>query len=228
MGNCVRVVLLAVVVNLVLVSGLWARTMYVSDTFEIVVRSTPEVGRNILKTLPTGTTVKVLELGESWATIQLPSNRKGYVLKRYLLSRLPHQVVAEKLQAEVDQLRAQLGTSEQTLSALRSEHQQLQQTSTDQGAQLQDVTANFVQLQQDAEQYLKLKADFRTLQESHQNVQNQLTILNDDYQLLKKSRNVMWFLSGGGVLLAGWVIGMITERFRGRRRQGSYGYQLPS
>jgi hypothetical protein len=39
----------------------------------------------------------------------------------------------------------------------------------------------------------------------------------------------MWFLSGGGVILAGWIIGIITERLRGRRRRHSgHAYQLPN
>ena len=135
MGYCARLAELAVVVQIVLASALCARTMYVSDTFEIVVRSEKEVGRNILKILPTGTQVEVIETDESWATIQLPDDREGYVLKRYLIARLPHKVVAERIRVEAEELRAQLQTAEQQLRALRGEHKKLQEASTDQQGQ---------------------------------------------------------------------------------------------
>ena len=229
MASCARLAVLAVVVQIGLTSALSARTMYVSDTFEIVVRSEKEVGRNILKILPTGTPVEVVETDESWATIQLPDDRTGYVLKRYLIARLPHKVVAERIRAEAEELRAQLQTAEQQLSALREEHQNLQRMSADQKGQLSQVSQQYVALQKDAAQYLQLKADYNALQETYSAARQQLTTLNSDHEALKKSRNVMWFLSGGGVILAGWIIGMITERLRGRRRrQGGHAYQLPN
>ena len=230
MGNCTRAVLLAVVVQGLLVPTLWGRTMYVTDTREIMMRSEKEiVGRNILKVLSSGTPVEVLDLGESWATIQLGDDRTGYVLKRFLISRLPHKVVAERLQTEVEQLRERLDTSEQKLATLEENHQRIQRQSIGQETQLTDVTQKYAQLQQDAAQYLQLKADYGALQATHDTAVQRLTTLNDDYLLLKNSHNIGWFLSGGGVLLAGWIIGMITERFRGRRRrQSSHTYQLPS
>lgn len=229
MRDCARLAVLAVVVQIVLASALCARTMYVSDTFEIVVRSEKEVGRNILKILPTGTQVEVIETDESWATIQLPDDRAGYVLKRYLIARLPHKVVAERIRVEAEELRVQLQTAEQQLRALRGEHKKLQEASTDQQGQLSKVSQQYVALQEDAAQYLQLKEDYNALQENYGATRQQLTTLHSDHEALKKSRNVMWFLSGGGVILAGWIIGMITERLRGRRRrQGGHAYQLPS
>jgi SH3 domain protein len=228
MGYCARLAVLAVVVQLGLISVLYARTMYVSDTFEIVVRSQKEVGRNIVKILPTGTSVEVLETDESWATIQLPDDRTGYVLKRYLIARLPHKVVAERIRAEAEELRAQLQTAEQQLNALRDEHQTVQQASADQQGELSKISQQYEALRKDAAQYLQLKADYNVLQDKYSAERQQFTTLRSDYEALKKSRNVMWFLSGGGVILAGWIIGMITERLRGRRRQSGHAYQLPN
>lgn len=231
MGNCVRLALLAVVVQVLLATTLWARTMYVSDTFEIVVRSEKDTnsGRNIIRLLPTGTPLEILEMGDSWATVQLSDGRTGYVLKRYLISRLPYKETAARLEEEVEQQRERLTILEQELVELHEEHQHLQGKSAGQETQLTDTTQKYEQLQQDAAQYLRLKADYTTLQSAHQESQQHLAELNDLYLMLKKSRHVMWFLSGGGVILAGWVIGMITERFRGRRRRhGGQAYQLPT
>jgi SH3 domain protein len=226
----VRLAIVAIVVQLLLTTTLWARTMYVSDTFEIVVRSekNSESGRNIIKLLPTGTAVEVVDMDDSWATVQLPDGRTGYTLKRYLLTRLPYKLMAEQLQAEVEAQRQRLVTLTEQLTELQAEHRRLQDTSREQELQLTDVTTKYEQLRQDATEFLQLRADYTHLQQVHQQNQRQLNELQNSHVLLKKSRNLSWFLSGAGVMLAGWIIGMITERFRGRRkRQGGYSYQLP-
>lgn len=229
-GAIVRLAVVAIVMQLLLATTLWARTMYVSDIFEIVVRSekNSETGRNIIKLLPTGTAVEVIDMDDSWATIRLPDGRTGYTLKRYLLTRLPYKLTAEKLQEEVEEQRQRLVTLTEQLTELQEEHRRLQDTSREQELQLTDVTTKYEQLRQDATEFLQLRADYTHLQQAHQQSQQQLNELQDSHLLLKKSRNLSWFLSGAGVMLAGWIIGMITERFRGRRkRQGGYSYQLP-
>jgi SH3 domain protein len=229
MGTFVRPAVLAVLGQLLLAMALHARTMYVSDTFEIVVRSEKaEVGRNIIKLLPTGTPVEVTDMDDSWATIKLSDGRTGYTLKRYLISRLPYQLTAERLQNEVDTQREQLVTLTEQFTALQEEHRHVLQESTGREAQLAEITQQYEQLRQGAAQYLQLKDDYTRLQRVHQDSQQQLAELSDAYLLLKQSRNLLWFLSGAGVILTGWVMGMMTERFRGRRRrQSGYSYQLP-
>ena len=230
-GAIVRLVVLVLVGQLLLATTLSARTMYVSDTFEIVVRSekNSESGRNIIKLLPTGTAVEVMSMDDSWATIQLSDGRTGYTLKRYLLSRLPYKMMADQLQEQVEEQQQRLVTLTEQLTTLQEEHQRLQGSSRGQEAQLTDITQKYEQLRQGASQFLQLKAEHTHLTQAYQQSQQQLTELQDSHLLLKKSRNLSWFLSGAGVMLAGWIIGMITERFRGRRRrQGGYSYQLPS
>jgi SH3 domain protein len=230
-GAIVRLVVLVLVGQLLLATTLSARTMYVSDTFEIVVRSekNSESGRNIIKLLPTGTAVEVISMDDSWATIQLSDGRTGYTLKRYLLSRLPYKMMADQLQEQVEEQQQRLVTLTEQLTTLQEEHQRLQGSSRGQEAQLTDITQKYEQLRQGASQFLQLKAEHTHLTQAYQQSQQQLTELQDSHLVLKKSRNLSWFLSGAGVMLAGWIIGMITERFRGRRRrQGGYSYQLPS
>jgi SH3 domain protein len=223
-----RFVWLGLLGPLLLVTTLYARTMYVSDIFEIVMRAEKTQTGKIIKLLPTGTPVEVIDIDDSWATIQLPDGRTGYVLKRYLISRLPYKLTAERLREEVEQQKTRLAALTEQLTSLQEEHQRLQRVSSKREAQLAEITKKYEQLRRDASQYLQLKADYTNLQRAHRQSQQQLTELNDAYLLLKKSRNLLWFLSGAGVMLAGWIIGMITERFRRRqRRQSSYSYQLP-
>src|SRR5262245_27031339 len=217
---------------LLLATTLAARTMYATDTFEIVVRSESKItGRNIIKVLSSGAPIVVRDMDDTWATVRLEDGRPGYVEKRHLIDREPYKVTAEHLQLESGQQRERLATLTQQLATLRDEHQRLQKASGLSEAQLQTISQKYEQLRQEATtvQLLETQEKYTDLQRAHAEAEQQLTALNKAYTALKSSTRLTWFLSGAGVILLGWLLGMTSERWRSRRRrQVGYSYQLPS
>lgn len=232
MGYRTPQVLAGLLGPLLLAATLSARTMYATDTFEIVVRSEKQiVGRNIIKVLPSGTAIEVRDMDDAWAAVRLDDGRTGYVEKRQLIDREPYKVTAERLQLEVGQQRERLATLTQQLAILRDEHQRLQKASGASETQLQTISQKYEQLRQEATtiQLLETQEKYADLQRAHAEAQQQLGALNDAYTSLKNSTRLTWFLSGAGVILLGWFLGMTSARWRGRRRrQVGYSYQLPS
>jgi len=232
MGYRMLQVLAGLLGPLLLATVLSARTMYATDTFEIVVRSERKiVGRNIVKVLPSGAPIEVRDMDDTWATVRLEDGQTGYVEKRHVIDREPYKVTAERLQLEVGQQRERLATLTQQLATLRDEHQRLQKVSSGSETQLQDISQKYEQLRQDATtaQLLETKEKYAELNHVHTEAQQRLAALNEAYTSLKSSTRLTWFLSGAGVILLGWLLGMTSERWRGRRRrQVGYSYQLPS
>jgi len=233
MGHRACQVLVGLLGPLLLATTVSARTMYATDTFEIVVRSEKQiVGRNIVKVLPTGAPVDVRDLDDNtWATVRLDDGRVGYVEKRHLIAREPYKTTAERLQNEVGQQRERLAALTQQLATLRDEHQRLQTLNGTTAAQLQDVSEKYEQLRQEATtaQYLDVNAKYTALLRAHAEARQQLEAVSQAYGSLRSSTRISWFLSGAGVILVGWLLGMSSERWRGRRRrQAGYSYQLPS
>jgi len=231
MGQYARQVLVGLFGLLLLATTVGARTMYATDTFEIVVRSEKQiVGRNIIKVLPSGAPLEVRDMDDTWAVVRLEDGRTGYVEKRHLIDREPYKTTAERLQNEVGQQRERLATLTQQLATVRDEHLRLQQAQGIAEAQLQDIGQKYEQLRQDATttQYLEIKTKYDDLQRVYAEVQQQLTALSEAYAGLKNSTRTGWFLSGAGVILIGWLLGMTSARWRGRRRQAGYSYHLPS
>src|SRR5436190_7342233 len=147
MGYRTPQVLAGLLGPLLLATTLSARTMYATDTFEIVVRSEKQiVGRNIIKVLPSGAPLEVRDMDDAWATVRLEDGRTGYVEKKQLIDREPYKTTAERLQGEVGQQRERLATLTQQLAALREEHQRLQKISGMSEAQLQDISQKYEQL----------------------------------------------------------------------------------
>jgi SH3 domain protein len=232
MGHRTRQALVSVLGQLLLVTTLSARTMYATDTFEIVVRSEKQiVGRNIVKVLPSGAPIEVRDMDDVWAAVRLEDGRAGYVEKKHLIDREPYKVTAERLQLEGGQHRERLATLTQQLATLREEQQRLQKASGLSEAQLHDISQKYEQLRQDATttQYLETKEKYADLQRAHAEAQQLLVALQEANASLKNSTRLTWFLSGAGVILAGWLLGMTSERWRGRRRrQAGHSYHLPS
>jgi SH3 domain protein len=229
MGYAVRLMWLVLVGQLLFATGLYARTMYVSDTFEVVLRSEKEIaGSNIIKILPTGTPLEVVGMDGSWAVVKLSDDRTGYVLKRYLISRLPYKLTAERLQEEAQQQKGRLDELTKELKTLRQDNAKLRKTNSQQESQLTETIRKYDRLHEDSSQFLKLKSDYADLQQVHYDTQKELAAVTKKNHDLEKGRAYFWFLIGAGVMLAGWIIGMMTERFRSRvRRQSGYSYELP-
>src|SRR5712691_536682 len=230
MGQRAHQVLVGLLGLLLLAATASARTMYATDTFEIVVRSEKQIaGRNIIKVLPSGVPLEVRDMDDTWAAVRLEDGRTGYVEKKQLIDREPYKVTAERLQGEVGQQRERLATLTQQLATLRDEHQRLQQAHGMAEAQLQDVSQKYEAFRQDATtaQYLEIRTKYADLQRAHAEVQQQLATVSEAHAVLKNSTRLAWFLSGAGVILTGWLLGMSSERWRGRRRSAGSSYQLP-
>ena len=230
MGYCTLQMLAGLLGPLLLATTLSARTMYATDTFEIVVRSERQiVGRNIIKVLSSGVPIEVRDMDDTWATVRLEDGRTGYVEKKQLIDREPYKVTAERLQLEVGQQRERLATLTQQLATLRDEHQRLQKASGLSEAQLQTISQKYEQLRQEATttQFLETREKYADLLRAHAEVEQRLAALNEAYATLKSSTRLTWFLSGAGVILLGWLLGRTSGRGR-QRRQAGHSYQLPS
>ena len=169
-------------------------------------------------------------MDDTWAAVRLEDGRTGYVEKKHLIDREPYKTTAEHLQNEVGQQRERLTTLTQQLTTLRDEHQRLQQAYGMAEAQLQDVSQKYDALRQDATtaQFLEIRTKYADLLRTHNEVQQQLATVSEAHAALKHSTRLGWFLSGAGVILMGWLLGMSSERWRSRRRRSAgSSYQLP-
>ena len=105
-----RTIILLIIISGVftLVSDGLAMDAYVTDSFRISLRRGPSIENKILKFLPSGQPVKILETQEGWSRVQLPEDNEGvltgWVLRRYLITRLPWEDQTEQLRKENTQL----------------------------------------------------------------------------------------------------------------------------
>ena len=94
----------------------WAGKAYVTDSFRISLRRGPTIENKILRFLSSGLPVDVLESKEGWSRVQtLESGQnsiKGWVLSRYLITRLPWETQVKSLKQENAQFKKKLARIE--------------------------------------------------------------------------------------------------------------------
>ena len=170
----------------------WAAKAYVTDSFRISLRRGPSIENKILKFLPSGMPVEVLESQEGWSRVEPSESRqrsiKGWVLSRYLITRLPWETQARSLEQENIQLKEKLARIEE----------EREET-----------------LKRKVADYLELKAAHETAQETVQ------TLTRENESLRSSQRN-KWFAMGALVLLCGLMIGLVIGGKEKKRRSTIY------
>jgi len=192
----------------------WAAKAYVTDSFRISLRGGPSIDYKILKFLSSGLPVEVLESEEGWTRVQLvepaQDNLTGWVLSRYLITRIPWENQAISLKQEKAQLEKRLSLVEKELDKAMIYKQELTLELEKYSKNLRNLQDRYEIIKQGAPNYLNLKATYETAQKTIQ------TLVNEN-QRLKSSQMNRWFAMGALVLLCGLMIGLLVGRQQKKR-----------
>ncbi len=189
---------------------------YVIDQISLQVHSGPGNQHPILKTLPSGSKITILNdaIGNGYAEIKLTNGSRGYALMRNLTNTplvktelISTKKPAQRLRRNNTQIQSGQLNSSQTDSLL-SERNQL----ADELEILRHTAANALDLERQRndlqERVVKLERNNRHLKLENQALEN------------KSSHD--WFLLGAGVLFAGIIIGLLFTRISGRKKPSAW------
>ncbi len=192
-------------------------TRFVQPSVEVPLRRGQGTEYKIIKLIKDGDRVELLETGESWARIRVESGAEGWIPKRFLSKQAPPVKQVQILKTENDRLK-------QENSRLQNQLQELSGVQSTTGNELsaciaerdtlktryQTLTAETADVMAIKKQAEQTRQEMERIQAAMQEVQQQ----NND---LRRKTALSWFLAGGGVLMVGWIIGLITCRSRKRR-----------
>ncbi len=218
----------AVLVLLLLLCGgaqAQAEARYVTDQFKIMMRSGEGVSHKILKALPSGTPLTLLESNREtgYSKVRTESGLEGYVLTRQLMkqpSARDRLAEAERrLKAaleEPERLNDELAVTRSKLEALTRDFSELQQTKNRIAAELESIRRTAADAIQMAEERI-------TLRKRVADLTHQIENLKQENRDLSNQSTRDWFLIGAAVIVAGILIGLILPRLHVQRRKDSWG-----
>jgi SH3 domain protein len=171
-----------------------AETMYVTDRLYLSLRQAPDPDLPALTLLPSDTEVDVLATQGQWAQVKLTDGRSGWVMKRFLVNKVPKSTIIEELEQKI-------ANKEAMLEKLESEIASLKERLSESGTLRASEAA--------------LKNKIASLRNELLQQKNQVEV-STKQQTVEKLRDV--YLTGIVALFAGLFVGYFVWRPRKKRQ----------
>jgi SH3 domain protein len=184
--------LLSLLIVLLAGTAIATEIKFVRPDLDIPVRRGRGSQYKIMKFVKDGNQVELFEENGNYAKVRLQNGTEGWMLKRYLSDEKPPVEQVRELRKENEQLK----TGNEKLTRNLKEIKELQQ----------DSSEELERLQTSAKEELALGL-------------SECNKIKDKYKASQEVNKIMWFLSGGGVLLAGWLIGHFARGSQRKRNR---------
>lgn len=120
-------------------SSLYADTMYVIDKLVLGMHETQSPDSDLVKALPTGTPLEVLERDDKYARVRAPDGSSGWVDAGYLMKDKPAQLVILELEDKFRRSNEALEKSEKKLKKMRRQVEKLEKQAGNDSSQVSDT-----------------------------------------------------------------------------------------
>jgi len=197
-----------------------AESVWVSDQFEVMLRTGPSTSNAIQLMVDSGTELEILgeDADAGYTQVRTGGGTEGWVLSRYLM---PEPSAREQLATLTQQLtsaNAEGSSMGSQLGAIRSEYN----NATSQIRRLEQEKAS---LQSEMDDITQKASNTLAIDRQNQNLRQQLTdaeikvsILEQENEKLSGQTTRNWFITGALVLFAGVLLGLVLPRMKFQRR----------
>jgi SH3 domain protein len=194
-------------------------TRYVTDQLEITLRSGQSTKHQIVRMLPSGSTVDVIETGEDGTYTRVRAEgAEGWVLSRYLDEQASGRERLEEANKRLTRLSDENKRLKTELATALNEKRDLNKdknTLSNQSDKLQQELNRITRISADAlsvdRENQALNAQLQQLQMNYDQSQQQIASLQD-------SSARSWFMAGGGIILLGMLIGLIIPKMHWKKK----------
>ncbi len=209
---------------LVTLGSAQAEVVYVTDSLNLSLRSEEDNNSKVVKLLPTGTPLTIIDENKStgFVHVRLNDGTEGYMPIRNTMKEPPS--------------RSQLGAASKNLTALQSENAALKaelstiKESITPGTSLEQSLAKerdqldreLNELKKTAASTVELKSQRDEFQERVVNAERELQQFKLENRALQDTANQDWFLYGGLLALVGVILGFILPKLSWRRSRSSW------
>lgn len=205
---------------LVLPSLLKAQSAWVSDEFEITLRTGPSTGNAIQLMLSSGTRLMVLERNaeNGYTRVRTGGGTEGWVLSRYLMSEPSAREQLEQLSSQLVSATEEGSSLNEQLDGIRAEYATAKQ-------RIETLSRDKARLESELAAIRRTAADVLAIDRQNTELREQLAAtgirmgsLEQENRELSGESTRFWFLTGAAVLVVGMLLGIWLPRVRWQRR----------
>jgi SH3 domain protein len=197
-----------------------AETVWVSDQFEVMLRTGPSTSNAIERMLPSGTALEVLERDDEsgYAKVRTAAGTEGWVLTRYLMNEPSAREQLTTLTKRLTNANAEGSSLTSQLGAIRGEYDSAKQ-------KIAALEKEKKQLEEDLAEIKRTAANVLSINDQNKDLRDQLSAAEIRADTLEQQNRELtaqttryWFISGAAVLLVGILLGIWLPRVRWQRR----------
>ena len=207
-------------IGLLLVSTASAETAWVTDQFEITLRSGPSTSNAIQLMVGSGTALEVLErdADTGYTHVRTQGGTEGWVLTRYLMNEASAREQLQRLTGQLTNATSRGSSLNSQLAAIKGEHDAAKQQIATLEREKAAVEKELADLKRTAANVLSINDQNESLMEQLAAAQIRADSLEQENRQLSSQTTRYWFMSGGLVLLVGIILGIWLPRIRWQRR----------
>ena len=212
-----RIVFLAA---LLLPVSAFAEPAWVTDQFEITLRSGPSTSNAIQLMVGSGTRLEVLERDaeSGYTRVRTQGGTEGWVLTRYLMNEASAREQLQTLTSQLTNANSRGSSLDTQLKAIRSEYdtanRKIQTLERDKAA----VEKELAEIKRTAANVLSINDQNKSLMDELTAAQIRADTLEQENRALASQTKRYWFMAGALVLLVGILLGIWLPRIRWQRR----------
>ncbi len=199
-------------------------TNYVIDTFKVPMRRGAGTHFKISRMMPAGAPVKILEVnGEGWARVEYKHKGKTHTgwMHTSTLQNIPvARVRLEKQIKKTNALEEKLNALQHELNTLKERHEETNQELSQVKQEKFELTQSLNHLKSISSNAVELDAQNQEMKQRLATLEDQNAIMREQIDQSEDAIKRQWFLTGGGVLLLGLLLGRFFRIPAKRKKWG--------
>jgi len=198
-----------------------AQTRYVTDDFNIMLRTGPSIQNKIVKALSSGTRLEMLreEAGNGHSQVRSAQGEIGYVLTRFLSNNPSARDRVRKLESQIEQLQSEPGSLRTLLANSQEKIKELTLQNSNLSSQLNATSTELQNIKRISGESVNLAERNEKLGSEVQQLLLQLDDIRINNQNLQDHNDKRWFMVGSMAVFGGLFFGWILSIARRPRRQ---------
>ena len=206
--------------SLLLAATAMAEPAWVTDQFEITLRSGPSTSNAIQLMVDSGTRLEVLERDpdSGYSRVRTQGGTEGWVLTRYLMREPSAREQLETLTGQLTNATTRGSSLNSQLESIRSEYDSANQQIATLESEKAVVEQELAEIRRTAANVLSINDQNKSLMDQLTAAQIRADTLEQENRELASQTTRYWFMSGALVLLVGVILGLWLPRIRWQRR----------
>jgi len=197
-----------------------AESVWVSDQFEVMLRTGPSTSNAIERMLPSGTALEVLERDEDagYARVRTAAGTEGWVLARYLMAEASAREQLATLTRRLTTANAAGGSLTSQLEAIKGEYDSATRRISNLEREKSQLEKTLADIKRTSANVLSINSQNKELRNELETSRINADSFEQQNRELKSQTTRYWFLTGAVVVIFGMGLGVWVPRIKWQRR----------